>query len=148
MVDKVIFLQERSEARCGNKKSRLWYETYRGKDNTFIPCLQITSNYYIKEWQSWIYSCSLLLVLEWNLIVRLKKCVGAKSDHIIPSIFIIIWFWKDNIYQEVIKNVDHPWNVYSYPREPIIYPAIDLAKYMISKPKILNGEWNIFERAS
>ena len=61
------------------------------------------------------------LVLDWNLISRAEYVVDAKID--------LVSFTKDALLfdmgvtktdQEGIKNVDHPWHVYSCPEYPEI----------------------------
>ena len=47
--------------------------------------------------------------------------------------------------QEVIKNIDHPWHVYSNPEYPEIFQFLAMACHMICDPTILNGRCRLFE---
>ena len=75
------------------------------------------------------------LVIEWNIMERAENCVEAKIEHI--SFYwdtLMFDFANTKTDQEGIKNIDHPWHVYKNPLEPVVFPLLSLARYIISRP--------------
>ena len=52
VMGEVIFLQEMFELCHSNVKIKMLSWNLQRNEITFIPCLQITCNYYMQEWQS------------------------------------------------------------------------------------------------
>ena len=86
------------------------------------------------------------LLLECNLI--------SWAEYVVDSNIYLVSFQQDALlfdigktktYQEVTKNIDHPWHIYSNTEYPEIYPFLVMACHMICDPKILNGQCHIFE---
>ena len=84
-----------------------------------------------------------------NLIARAENCVGTKVEHVSFHRYALLFdFLKTKIDQERIKNIDHPWQVYTNPLEPVACPLIALAMYIIDHTSILTGQSNVFEGKS
>ena len=47
--------------------------------------------------------------------------------------------------QEDTKHIDHPWQIYTDPKNPVICPVLAYAKYLMCHPQILNEECKIFD---
>ena len=89
------------------------------------------------------------LVLEWNLISRAEYLVDANID--------LVSFTEDALLfnmgvtktdQEGVKNVDHPWHVYSCPEHPEICAHLAVARLILANPEILNGQTKLFDARS
>ena len=52
---------------------------------------------------------------------------------------IIIYFPHSNGYQEGV-NRNEPWNIYSNPLHPEIFPLLALDKYVLEYPTFLKGD--------
>ena len=46
--------------------------------------------------------------------------------------------------REGTKHIDHPWHLYTVPKNPVICPVPVYANYLMCHPHILNGECKIF----
>ena len=67
--------------------------------------------------------------------MREDNFVGAKVDHVsFHRDAIIFDFTKTNTDQEGIKNIGHPWHVYTDTLEPVVLPLLALAWYIITHP--------------
>ena len=50
--------------------------------------------------------------------------------------------------QEGVKNIDHPWHVYSCPEHPEICAHLAFARLIMAYPDLLNGQTKIFDGVS
>ena len=78
-----------------------------------------------------------LLTMEWNLMARSENCVNMHVQHIQwRSDYLSFYFGilKGN---QTGERSNDTWHVYSNPKNPTVFPVIDIAKYLLSHPYIL-----------
>ncbi|KAL3778149.1 hypothetical protein ACHAWO_010885 [Cyclotella atomus] len=88
----------------------------------------------------------LFLLLDWNMISR--------ADSVITSNIELVGMRNDALAfepgptktdQENKQNVDHPFHIYSCPENPAICTVTAMAKHLMCRPQILNGQCLLFE---
>ena len=134
---------------AASEKKKLGLSTVEGKKHLpFAAYRKLAKILFESEKPEHIHAHTFLL-LEWNLISRAEYVVDANID--------LVSFSKDALLfnmsvtktdQEGIKNIDHPWHVYSCPEYPEVCAHLAFARHIITNPTILNRQTQLFEGRS
>jgi hypothetical protein len=91
-------------------------------------------------------SANLFLVLDWNLISRADTAIQQNIEHVgMQSDSVVIEMGPTKTDQEAKKHQDHPYHLYSVPKNPAICIVTALAKHLVTRPHLLTGRHKLFE---
>ena len=138
-----------SRRTAASEKKKLGLSAVEGKKHLPFAAYRKLATILFEGQDSAYVAAHAFLVLEWNLISRAEYLVDAKID--------LVSFTEDALLfnmgvtktdQEGVKNVDHPWHVYSCPEYPEICAHLAVARLIMANPEILNGQTKLFDGKS
>ena len=138
-----------SRRTAAREKKKLGLSTVEGKKHLPFAAYRLLAKILFESEKLEHVYAHTFIVLKWNLISRAEYVVDANID--------LVSFTKDallfnmsvtNTDQEGVKNIHHPWHVYSCPEYPKICAHLAFARHIITNPTILNKQTQLFEGRS
>jgi len=128
--------------RVGGKEKRLLgLSTEEGKKPLPFAAYKYLAKVLFESKKAEHVGAHAFLIIAWNLISRAEFVIGSNIE--------AIWWQGDAIMfdvgatktdQEGVRNIDHPWHIYSNHEDPFICPLLALARYLIDHPNVLAGK--------
>ena len=83
-----------------------------------------------------------LLALEWNLLVQSDNYLAMNVNHVQWENDILVFYFEKTKGEQSGDKSGDTWHIYSNPNNPELYPILVLAKYLLSYPNLLNGNFS------
>ena len=109
-----------------------------------MGCTKDDVNNCIMEKVMTIFFAHAFLTREWNLMTISNNSVNMHVPHIQWRSDSLIYYFGTSKVNQTGDRANDPWNVYSNPNDPTIFPVLDLAKYFLSHPNILTTNSKLF----